>query len=149
MSPLPSRSWLLVESIMADVTSRLHTAETALSIGLEVDDGVNPLETTDYLWDVNRPLPVTLEEGTNRYVYGLDLIASIDGAGVETFFTYDGLGSTADLTDDTGAVTDTYSYDVFGDASHDAGSSDNAWLFTGEQQTETLICTTCHMGDRG
>ena len=84
--------------------------------------------------DLARGLPVVLDDGTNTYVYGLDLIAAIDGAGVETYFTYDGLGSTADLTDDTATVTDTYSYDVFGDASHDSGSSDNDWLFTGEQE---------------
>ena len=89
--------------------------------------------TTDYVWDVNRSLPVVLQDGTNTYVYGLDLIAAIDSSGVETYFAYDGLGSTADLTDDTAAVTDTYSYDVFGAVRSQTGSSDNDWLFTGEQ----------------
>ncbi len=45
----------------------------------------------------------------------------------------DGLGSTADLTDDTATVTDTYTYDIFGAATH-VGSSSNYWQFTGEQE---------------
>jgi YD repeat-containing protein len=59
-------------------------------------------------------LPVVLQDGTNTYVYGLDLISSTDGSGDQTYFTYDGLGSTADLTDDEGDVVDGYTYDVFG-----------------------------------
>jgi hypothetical protein len=66
-----------------------------------VDDG-SPV-TTDYVWDtsallsagVNRPLPVVLDDGTNRYLYGLDpatglrtgLVAAIDGSSVATYFT--------------------------------------------------------------
>ena len=48
--------------------------------------------------------------------------------------TYDGLGSVTALTDDTGAATDTYAYDAFGAVRASTGSSDNPWLFTGEQQ---------------
>jgi RHS repeat-associated protein len=36
--------------------------------------------------------------------------------------------------DDTGAVTDQYSYDVFGAIRAQSGTSANPWLFTGEQQ---------------
>ncbi len=32
--------------------------------------------TTDYTWDVAARLPVVLQDGTNTYVYGLDLITS-------------------------------------------------------------------------
>ena len=44
-------------------------------------------------------LPVILDDGTYRYVYGLDLIATIDGSDAETYYSYDGLCSTTDLTD--------------------------------------------------
>ena len=126
----------LLESIIGAVTSTSGYDGDGLRMSLDVDDGVNPPVTTDYVWDVNRSLPVILDDGSNRYVYGLDLIASIDSSDDETYYTYDGLGSTADLTDDTATVTDTYSYDVFGAVRTSTGSSDNDWLFTGEQHDE-------------
>ena len=55
------------------------------------------------------------------------------GAGVQTYFLYDGLGSVTDLTDDEGDAVDGYTYDVFGAIRSQSGSSDNYWLFTGEQ----------------
>ena len=103
-------------------------------MSLTVDDG-SPV-TTDYAWDVNRSLPVVLDDGTNQYVYGLDLISATDASDDQTYFTYDGLGSTTALTDDTGAVTDTYAYDVFGSVRSRTGTSANIWEFTGEQTDE-------------
>jgi hypothetical protein len=32
--------------------------------------------TTSYIWDVASGLPVVLQDGTNTYVYGLDLIST-------------------------------------------------------------------------
>ncbi len=49
-----------------------------------------------------------------KYICGLDLISATDGAGVQTYFLYDGLGSVTDLTDDEGDVVDDYTYDVYG-----------------------------------
>jgi RHS repeat-associated protein len=89
--------------------------------------------TTDYLWDVNRSLPVVLDDGTNTYVYGLDLVSATDGSSDQTYYQYDGLGSTVALADDTGTITDTYSYDVFGAVRASTGSTPNPWLFTSEQ----------------
>jgi YD repeat-containing protein len=43
-----------------------------------------------------------------------NLISATDGQDVQTYFTYDGLGSVTDLTDDAGDVVDGYAYDVFG-----------------------------------
>jgi RHS repeat-associated protein len=96
-------------------------------------DGGTPV-TTDYAWDMKRPLPVVLDDGTNQYVYGLDLISATDGAGAQTYFTYDGLGSATDLTNGSGAVTGTYSYDVFGAVRAQSGGGSNQWQFTGEQR---------------
>jgi hypothetical protein len=47
---------------------------------------------------------------------------------------YDGLGSVTDLTDENGDVVDAYTYDVFGAIRTQSGSSNNYWLFTGEQR---------------
>ena len=78
-------------------------------------------------------LPVVLQDGTRSYVYGVDLISASDGAGNQAYFSDDGLGSTTDLTDGTGAVTDTYSYDVFGAVRARTGTSAHQWEFTGER----------------
>lgn len=91
-------------------------------------------QTTNYTWDVLAGLPVVLQDGTNTYVYGLDLISATDSAGVQTYFLYDGLGSTTDLTDANGNSVAGYSYDVFGAIRTQSGASPNYWLFTGEQR---------------
>ena len=57
---------------------------------------------------------MVLQDGARTYVYGLDLISATDGSGNQAYFSYDALGSVSDLTDGTGAVTDSYTYDVFG-----------------------------------
>jgi hypothetical protein len=92
-------------------------------------------QTRNYTWDVASGLPVVLQDGTNTYVHGLDLISATDDAsGDQTYHLYDGLGSTSDLTDDSGNGVDAYSYDVFGAIRSQSGTSTNAWLFTGEQR---------------
>ena len=69
-------------------------------------------QTTDYTWDVAAGLPLVLQDVDNTYVYGLDLISATDGAGVQTYFLYDGHGSTTDLTDGSGNVVVTGSFNV-------------------------------------
>jgi RHS repeat-associated protein len=50
---------------------------------------------------------------TVTYTYGLDLVSQRRGTKV-SYYGYDGLGSVRYLTDETGTVTDTYTYDAFG-----------------------------------
>ncbi|MPZ23212.1 MAG: hypothetical protein GEU28_06655, partial [Dehalococcoidia bacterium] len=66
----------------------------------------------------------------------IGLVSATDGGGDQVYFTYDGLGSVVDVTDDTGAVVDSYAFRAFGDVRAQSGSSDNYWLFTGEQADE-------------
>lgn len=66
------------------------------------------------------------------YTYGLDLISQNQPSGV-SFYGYDGHGSVRLLTDATGAVTDTYEYEAFGNLLHSTGSTPNNYLYTGEQ----------------
>lgn len=121
----------LIESVIDSVTS---TSEYN-GDGLRMSHTVG-MTTTSYVWDVASGLPVVLQDGENTYVYGLDLISATDSQGGQTYFLYDGLGSTTELLDDTGDVTDAYTYDVFGAIRASSGSSANPWLFTGEQQDE-------------
>jgi RHS repeat-associated protein len=63
----------------------------------------------------------------------LGLISMTDGAGVTSYYLSDGLGSTAQLTDSAGAVTDTYAYDVFGAPRAVTGTTSNDFRYTGQQ----------------
>jgi RHS repeat-associated protein len=90
--------------------------------------------TTTYVWDQNASMPAILRDSAgNRYVYGLDLISRTDNGGNQEYELSDGLGSTTGLADGTGAVTDTYTYDVYGAVRTRTGTSGNEFTFTGEQ----------------
>ena len=67
----------------------------------------------------------------------MDLIARIDAAGAEEYHLTDGLGSTTALADSGGAITGTYTYDVFGAQRSKSGTSPNEFTFTGEQNDPT------------
>jgi RHS repeat-associated protein len=70
------------------------------------------------------------------YSYGLELInerQSISGTLTTSFYGYDGHGSVRFLTDSTGAITDTYDYDAYGNLISSTGSTPNNYLFAGEQ----------------
>ncbi|MGJ8641682.1 MAG: RHS repeat-associated core domain-containing protein [Opitutaceae bacterium] len=81
------------------------------------------------------------------YSYGLDLISqdrrNDDSSGnfTQSFYLYDGLGSVRALTDSTGAVTDTYTYDAWGvlvSTAHSSLPTVNCYRFTGEQWDDDL-----------
>jgi RHS repeat-associated protein len=95
-------------------------------------------EETRYLVDRNRPHAQVLEEyapdGAVQafYVYGKDLISQ-SRDGTQSFYHVDGLGSTRALTNASGAVTDTYDYEAYGNLLDSAGNTVNNYRFTGEQ----------------
>src|SRR5262249_39374722 len=78
-----------------------------------------------------------LQDGTvsRAYSYGLMLISqrlTANGQGL-SFYGFDGHGSVRFLTDSTGAVTDTYYYDAFGNLISQTGTTPKNYLFAGEQ----------------
>lgn len=79
-----------------------------------------------------RVLMETTGAATTYYVYGLDMLYSIDGAGPH-YQHNDSLGSVVAITDGSGAVEQTYDYDVFGVMRSATGTSDNRYTFTGEE----------------
>ena len=117
--------------------------------------GESDAQTTRYLIDPVQAYAQVLEErvlaaGASgagvliaAYTYGDDLISlrrPTDGAGglgsAETrWYHVDGLGSTRLLSDAGGSVTDRYAYTAYGelDASASVVSSENDYLYTGEQ----------------
>lgn len=92
---------------------------------------------TSYVQDVAAPLPVVLAETTagqtTYYVYGLDLLYSVDPAGNSSYYHADGLGSTRALTNAAGQRTDAHSYDAFGAMRSHTGPAGQPFTFTGEQ----------------
>ena len=73
---------------------------------------------------------------TRAYSFGLELINErqvISNTLMTSFYGYDGHGSVRFMTDATGAVTDTYDYDVFGNLLTHTGTTPNNYLFAGEQ----------------
>ena len=94
-------------------------------------------QTTQFLLDGNRDYSQVLAESRNgtvqaSYTYGLDLVSQKRG-GTESFYLVDGLGSTRGLTNAAGNLTDSYSYDAFGNLVGSSGSTSNSYLFAGEQ----------------
>lgn len=71
------------------------------------------------------------------YLYGDDLIRQSKAAN-DSYYLYDGLGSTRALTNSAGTITDTYNYESFGTVLNQTGATPNDYLFTGEQYDSGL-----------
>ena len=62
-----------------------------------------------------------------------DQLISQERDGVKSYYLYDGFDSVRMLADDEGAVTDTYTYDAFGNLISSTGNTVNDFLYRGEQ----------------
>lgn len=110
------------------------------------DNTVGEPVVTNYLWDVNGPLPqLALERDDagfllRRYTYGAGRI-SMSSGGSSFYYHYDMLGAVSNLTSGTGASEWTYSYEPFGSSRSSTKNDPNAPLnpmqFTGEYLDST------------
>ena len=66
-----------------------------------------------------------------RYDYGDDLVR-MDRGGIY-YYIYDGLGSTRQLVNTSGTVTDSYGYSAFGEMASHTGTTANPFLFNAQQ----------------
>ena len=99
--------------------------------------------TTRFLVDDLNPTgyPQVVEETVGgqvqrQYTYGATIVSQrqqLGGSWSASFYTFDGHGSVRQLTDESGAVTDTYTYDAFGKLIAQTGSTPNAYLYAGER----------------
>jgi RHS repeat-associated protein len=67
-----------------------------------------------------------------HYIRAGDELLSVVRPTGTRFYHADALGSVRRLTDETGAVTDTYTFDALGNLTAHAGSDPNPYLFAGE-----------------
>jgi RHS repeat-associated protein len=94
---------------------------------------------TTYLTDTTFPYAQVVEAKTKlgsqtqtaRYVWGAGLIAQVQG-GQGRYYHADGLGSVKALSDGTGALTDAYEYEAFGETLSHNGASEQPYRFAGE-----------------
>lgn len=99
--------------------------------------------TTAFLVDPNHPYAQVLGEyaadGSEQvfYTHGNDMLAQTRD-GTRHYYHYDALGSTRALTDAAGALTDSYGYLAFGEIDQASGSTENLYLYTGEQYDQAL-----------
>jgi RHS repeat-associated protein len=75
------------------------------------------------------------------YTYGLDLISQDRKNGGDwtiSYYGYDATGTTRMLFDESGTLTDSYTYEAFGTIIKRTGTTKNAYLFHGEQYDADL-----------
>ena len=92
--------------------------------------------TTPYVWDRVGELPLLIDDGDMNYLHANGILAEIDQTNAASYHLADALGSVRGLTDSTGALSGTASYDAFGAVRSATGAS-SVFGFTGEQADPT------------
>ena len=97
---------------------------------------------TSYTYDTIAGLAYVLAETTGGNTRPLHLWHRPDrpdrSAGVQSYYHYDGLGSTRGLTNGSGQVTARYTYDAFGAVRSSSGTGGTAFKFAGEQTDDEI-----------
>ena len=92
--------------------------------------------TTKHVWDGQNILLETDGSNIIQVVYTLQPmlygnLISQRRSGTTSFYLFDGLGSTTQLANSTGSVTDSYLYDSFGNILLTSGSTTNWFRYVG------------------
>jgi RHS repeat-associated protein len=126
------------DEIIVNVVKELPASSTGFTYDGNGDrvkqtkGGVDTTYVVDSGPDNEHVLMETTASATTYYIYGHDMLYSIDAAGPHYQHT-DSLGSVVAVTDASGAVEQTYDYDVFGVMRAASGTSGNRYTFTGEE----------------
>jgi RHS repeat-associated protein len=94
-------------------------------------------QRTEYLVDTTQPGTVVGEYGqagqlVAHYTQGIGLASRVDAAGNAAYYHFDAQGSTAQLTNATGAVVNSYRYLPFGEQLAATASIPNPFTFVGQ-----------------
>ena len=89
--------------------------------------------STAFAWDQSQGPPLLLADGSDYYVYGPagSPIEKITGSTVQ-YMHQDQQGSMLLLTDSTGSVVGTYSYDAYGNTTSHTGSASTTLQYDGQ-----------------
>jgi RHS repeat-associated protein len=87
-----------------------------------------------FTWDLVAGPPLLLQDGNTEYIYGPQgsAIEQISPSGTATYLHQDQLGSTRLITDGSGNVAATYTYNAFGSTTSHTGSASTSLQFAGE-----------------
>ena len=78
----------------------------------------------------------TTDDVVTKYVYGIGLIGEETGSSFKTYH-FDYRGSTAAITDINGNITDTFTYDTYGNLVSRTGTSEIIFLYNGQDGVVT------------
>ncbi len=103
-----------------------------------------PLGTTNYLYDGLNLLEEIDNSGNiaGRYTHSvlIDEVLSESRSGTTSYYQQDALGSVVSLSNPAAALTNTYSYDSFGNLAASTGTLANPFQYTGREfDTETRL----------
>lgn len=142
---------LIVRHRADGVTIRLHYDADGIRIGKTLHDLITGQFTyhvyrvctnnlTGYAQVLEERVVTPDGETLRTYTYGHDLLSETTHSSLPAtrYYLYDGFGSVRALADESGAITDHYTYDAFGVLIHHEGTSDNAYLYRGEQYDADL-----------
>ncbi|MBP6965046.1 MAG: RHS repeat-associated core domain-containing protein [Armatimonadetes bacterium] len=95
-----------------------------------------PIGTWYFVYDTTAGIPAVIEENDGDPVYYIRepngaLIARVDGA-TTNYYHFDALGSTRLLTNGSGTVTDTYTYDAWGKQTASTGPTAQPYRYVGQ-----------------
>jgi RHS repeat-associated protein len=95
--------------------------------------------TTRYYFDGDNLIAEgTVQAGTTavkkaEYLYGNKLVSKISNVGKKSYYTFNGHGDVKELRDDSGALLNQYSYDIWGNPiSVTEQEKDNHFMYSGE-----------------
>ena len=71
-------------------------------------------------------------QATAHYMYGLDLTSSVQSSGTTSYYHFDGVGNTTQITGSTGAVINSYVYLPFGEKSVISSGVANPFTYSGQ-----------------
>jgi RHS repeat-associated protein len=127
-----SYSWDQAEQLTGVTTGASSTTYVYDGNGLRQSETTGS-GTTQFTWDPEGSLPLLLSDGTNSYIYGPDgtPVEQVSSGGTPTYLLTDQLGSTRALTNSSGSVTATFSYDPWGDLTGSTGSATTPFMYAG------------------
>src|SRR5258708_31738398 len=87
-----------------------------------------------FSWDQASGLPLVLTDGSINFIYGPGgiPIEQIDSSGNPTYLQVDQLGSTRLLTNNSGMVAGTYTFDPYGSTTSHTGAASTPLQYAGQ-----------------